>query len=360
MTYPQYPQQGIAPQYQPGGYPPPAQPQPAQAVPAQQYPQAHGDPFSGDPFADAMPTQRDGARTDEQGNIIVTPTFRTLGVGRLLIIIPKSWHPNEDNPFKNQGPNSKPTRNRLVADVVIANGAPFMFGGDPQKGTPDQFGPAQAPCLIRDMWITQEGIIEKVPPTKVGGGFVIGRLWKGQSAGGNHPWNFGWPKEATAAEIEADKATLRPAYDAWKAGTLPEPMGKIAPQVHQQTHAQPAPPVYASPNQPAAMQQAAPAYNPYTQPPPGYAQPQMPAYPPNAAMGMQAVQGPPAPPVAPAPPAVDWTLQQASPQGWAPEQWQQIGPAQREQTLAMMGVRNPNVPQSGVPAASAQGSPPPF
>lgn len=307
--------------------------------PGQQYPpqQAQPDPWAqngpppvgsydgADPFDNAIPEGRgqraqlagpDGrpvVHTDGEPVFVSPPSLRTLGVGTLLFIVPKRI----ERGVKNNRPGAwKPTFDRLTADVIVCDGQGRRFGGDPTRDLDDPLGPYPVPCVIEDMWIDKDGIIERVPESLIGTGFKIGRIAKVKTASDRTAWNFNSPHE-DPEQARAIVQSLRPLWEAYKAGQLPIlSLKTLAERYGVKPQATPIQPVY----------NAQPTQATYNAPPAQF--PPMP---------MQPVSAP-----VPAAPVADWTLN--LPGGlppqlamWAP-QWGALAPAQREQMLAMAGV----------------------
>jgi hypothetical protein len=382
MGYPQQPQYGQA---APTSYP--AQPAPQQSAYTQD-PWANGNLPTGaydnaDPFDNAIPEGRgqrvqlagpDGRPYLHQGEPVMVspPSLRTLGPGRLIFIVPKKIERNMKNPFEG---GWKDFIDRLTADVIVCDGTGERFGGDPTKGIPDLLGPFPVPCVIEDMWIQNDGIIERVPENLIGNGFKIGRVTKAKTKSNRTAWNFGSPDE-DPAKAAAIVQSLRPLWAAYQNQQLPilslktlaERYGVKPGAAPVQT--QPANPYPAGATVPVfgghvPVQQQPPAW-PAMQPGQnmapiqhgfGIGDPRTDAVPP---------YGPTQPPVsAPVAPAADWTLSAPVPPGWEAT-WPTLTPAVREQMLAQLGVRNPNsahdvtAPPPMQPPASAYGQAPPF
>lgn len=348
--------------------------------PNQYNPQAYGqqpDPWANgnlptgaydgaDPFDNAIPDGR-GQRaqlagpngqpvihTDGQPVFVSPPSLRTLGLGTLLIIVPKKL----ERDIKNTRPGAwKPTFNRLTADVIVCEGQGRMFGGDPTRGLDDPIGPYPVPCVIEDMWIDKDGIIERVEKV-LGTGFKIGRTAKVKTSNDRTAWNFNAPHEdpAIAAQIVQ---SLRPLWQAYieqrlpilnlktlaeRYGVKPGAVAAVAPVQAQPTQA---------------------TYNPYAQ----QAQPQWPPMQPgqNTAPIQQGYpQSMQAQPVsAPQAPVQDWTLTVALPPALAAfgPQWGTMTPQARATLLSQAGIATPNAGVPPVPAAAqwtGPGQPPPF
>lgn len=332
---------------QPSGYGQPQHPPVAQAygqpdpwangnVPAQSY-------DGGDPFDNAMPDARapramlagpDGTPYLHMGEPVPVspPSLRTLGVGRLIFIVPKKMERGIKSTFEGAW---KPTFDRLTADVIVCDGQGERFGGDPTKGVPDLLGPFPVPCVIADMWIDKDGILEKVPETLIGGGFKIGRIMKVQTKAKRTAWNFNAPDE-DPEKAKAIVNSLRPLWAAYLAQQLPILSIETLAERYGVKNVTP-------PAQPNPVQQPMPQWPPMQ---PGQAM----------APIQQGVQQYPQPVSAPtAPMADDWTLRRTAPTGWE-AQWPSLSSAQREQMLAQMGVTAPATAATSAPLAPAVGA----
>lgn len=342
-NYPQYPPQGYAqPQYQqppahPGFQPdpwaqqaPPAQPAPPQyANQGQQLAQAN--PLA-DPFANAGVGERIGGfKTGPNGHPIVNATLRNIeiiGSGRVVILVPKQLKRGVANPFP-ESAEKKPFRDELIADIIVCTGAAFTFGGD-GKGIPDNLGPVSVPCVIPDAFVTNDGVIEKVPEARVGKGIVVGHLVKVKTGSGNWAWNL---NEVPTSEY--DKYGCRQAYQAYVAEQLPKAEGEQPLKVV--TNAAPAP----LPPAPQPQMVMTPQGPTLGQPP------QWPVMQPGQTMAPMQQQYPPQPVSAPVAPAPDWTLSVAPPTGYEAV-WGTWSPAQREQVWRQMNPgQNPPGFQQG-------------
>jgi hypothetical protein len=345
-------------------------------------PQQQGDPFANsfdgaDPFDNAMPEQRgqraalagpDGRpviHTDGEPVMVSPPSLRTLGMGTLLLIIPKKIERDLKNTRKTKA-DERDTYNRMTADVIVCDGTGRMFGGDPTRGLDDMLGPYPVPCVIEDMWIDKDGIINRIPDNMIGTGFKIGRIRKTKTNSDRMAWILAAPDE-NPAQAAVIVQSLRPLWAAYLAQQLPilnlKTLGER----------------YGVKPGAAPVQQTAPvqAYSPNAPMSPNpYVQQQSPQWPPmQPGQNMAPMQQGPAQPVsAPqwAPPApttptaalADWTLQQTPPPGWE-QSWAGLGAGQREQILGQLGVHNPNavLPASVPPnpaMANPYGQPPPF
>lgn len=171
-------------------------------------PQAPGDPFS-DP--------------EKQSTGAGKPTLRVLGIGRLVAIVPLEKHRDQPNPYyKADKPvtnSNSPTRTYIVADVLVCDGQPFMYGGntmdpDPAKHA-DLFGPFPVPGVIFGMQIDKKPILDDIPETQIGGGVILARLAKQGGANGGNPY---WVLSKATPQ---DRAIASPIYQAYKNGQLP-------------------------------------------------------------------------------------------------------------------------------------------
>jgi len=200
-----------------------------------------------DPFSDPENSGGGGGK----------PTLRTLGVGRLVVIVPLEKHrdtPNQffkaDKPVTN---SNSPTRTYVVADVLICDGHPFMYGGNPTEGTPDTLGPFPAPGVIYRMEIDKKPILDDIPETQIGGGVIIARIVKQAPKGSGNPY---WVLSKVTPQ---DRQIARPVYDAYVAKTLPthvpppKPDAAPAAAPGQPTYGYPAGAVPQAPQMPPGM-----------------------------------------------------------------------------------------------------------
>lgn len=323
-----------------------------------------------DPFDNAIPDSR-GQRaqladprtglpvihTDGQPVFVSAPSLRTLGIGALLIIVPKKI----ERDIKNTRPGAwKPTFNRLTADVIVCEGQGRMFGGDPTRGLDDPIGPYPVPCVIEDMWIDKDGIIERVEKV-LGTGFKIGRIAKVKTSNDRTAWNFNAPHEDPAIATQIVQS-LRPLWQAYTQQQLPilnlktlaerygvKPGTAAAQPAQQFTNL--TNPAYAGGSTVPLMPNGGAVMPPATWPPIQQGYPQN--------MPTQPVSAPQAP-------VQDWTLTVTLPPALASfsAMWPTLTREQREQMLANAGVPNPNTAGGSIPPMQTQqagpGQPPPF
>lgn len=328
-------------------YGPPAPQAPAAPQYANQGQQLAANNGLADPFANAGVGERIGGfKTGPNGHPVVNATLRNLGSGRIVIIVPKQLKRKQPNPFP-EAAEKKPFRDELTADVIVCTGDPFKFGGN-DKDIPDTLGPVPVPCVIPDAFITNDGVIEKVPEARVGKGIVVAHLVLAKTSKGNYAWN--------ANEVPVDQYDTygcRQAYQAYVDERLPKAEGE-QPLKQVQSAAPAALP-------PAPIQQ--PVQAQYAQPVQQQPVPQWPQMPPGQTTAPMAPQMPVAPPMAPAAPAGHWTDNRA-PAGYEGV-WMTWTPEVRERVLSDMGVPNPNAappaptghPQQGAPQYAQQGAP---
>lgn len=183
---------------QPGAPVNPYAPQPAAApAPApQQYapqpaaPQQHAAPNA----LVAQPGQfvRPGAPLPPgQGNI---PAVADLQA-RLLIILPERCDRNVPSKFPNDDGTPK-LQDKMTATVVVLDGGPLVWGQSPQN---PQGTVANAPHVIKGLWIQQRGLISQLEDALAlrlsgGPGIALGRLWKAGTAK-NDPYVLADPTE---------------------------------------------------------------------------------------------------------------------------------------------------------------------
>jgi hypothetical protein len=375
--------------------------------PTQQYPPGNpygmpgpvhtgGDPFAGsydgyDPFDNAIPDQRAGrvpmAGPDGRPLIhsdglpinVTPPSLRTLGVGRLVLVVPKKI----ERDIPNNDPKAWRSKfDRMTADVIVCDGNPGRFGGDPTRGIDDMLT-FPVPCVIEDLWIDKAGIIEKFPESLIGNGFKIGRIVKAKTKNDRTAWNFNSPDE-DPARANAIVQSLRPIWTAYQGQQLPILGLKTLAErygVKPGTATQAVPPAPAQvnlTNPPYAGGSTVPlsgGHAPVQQQPPawppmqpgqnmapiqhgfGVGDPRTDAVPPyGPAQPVSAPQAGQWTPPAPTAALADWTLQvdlnAAGLAMWAP-QWQSLTQEVRTQILAQVNITGPasqpNIPPTNVP-----------
>lgn len=274
---------------------------------------------SGNPFATEIVT------TFTPGE--VRPSLAALGLGRLVIMIPKGEVYQEKSKFKDPKTGAERMANALLVDILICDGPEIMFGGDPDEGIAHTHRTA-APTWFANQRIMGDRIIDQIV-TSSRQGVCLGRLGKKPSAnGGRAMWELIKPSEQ-------DVQIALPVYTAFVSGQFPQ--AEII-----QFGVRPGA-AYPPPMAPQFQPQAAPAM------------PQWPAAQP-AVVAQPMAYTPPPPPVAPAQPAwqagpifppapvveADWTLN-TMPPGFpgSPEQWTGATREQRQQFLAQAGITGP-------------------
>ena len=166
------------------------QPQPTPAPVVTQAPpaQAPQQPFGDDPFSGPAPQSE-------------RPRVLDL-YGRLLLIAPIKVETVANTLAKEPGA----TQERMTADVVVLDGGPLRFGGNPEKlGGSPHTKVAEVPLKIDRLFMSQAGLISQCRialakrQANQPGGLVLGRLSIGQAkeAGQNAPYLL---TEATDAE----------------------------------------------------------------------------------------------------------------------------------------------------------------
>lgn len=162
------------PQHVPGGW---GQPQPPQQYAPSAPAAPQGNPAAG--LADPTPPPTAGQ----------SPRIQDLGVGRLILIYPKSVE-KVPSTFKGDPPGTM--KDRMTADLVVLDGAPFVYGGSEiaQRAHDKQ---CDAPARFSNVWINQIALIsacaDVLAEVKQGKpGMVLGRLDRGQPSGGQPPW----------------------------------------------------------------------------------------------------------------------------------------------------------------------------
>lgn len=180
---------------------------PASSVAAPQFVSPPAAPSGSDEFdvefEDPAPPRGKGPRLEEM-------------YGRLIMIMPKGMD-------KGKGTDSegKATEyDRMTADVIVLDGPPIQFGGDPAGRPPiphDQV--AQVPHRVVDMYVSAKGLISQSSrawakaQAKAPGAFVVGRLGVGEKKNPAHqaPWLL---TKATDAEKDVVRAYVRAVREA--------------------------------------------------------------------------------------------------------------------------------------------------
>jgi hypothetical protein len=253
----QYPPQGYAPQPQQQYAPP----QYGQPYPQQGYPQPQYAPPAAPQYAPPAPPQAPPAAPqqyaapvapDRPAATVLRPRLQDFGRdGRLVMISPTKIERGLPNRLGKPGD----VQDRMTADVVILDGAPFPFGGAPEKGQPHTTS-ASAPYEVPAMFISSAPLISQCE-RRIGES-VLGRLRIVQLENGNSAYRIDDPTQAD--------------FDACNAFIAAKVAGRVAPP-QQAPQAAPQQAAYAPP-----PQQAAYMTQPATLPP--YAGAQPPAAPP--------------------------------------------------------------------------------
>jgi len=242
-------------QYPPRGYAPQPQQQYAPPQYGQPYPQpGYPQPQYAPPQAPPAPQQQYAAPVapDRPAATVVRPRLQDFGRdGRLVMISPTKIERNLPNRLGKPGD----VQDRMTADVVILDGAPFPFGGAPEKGQPHTTS-ASAPYEIPAMFISSAPLISQCERRM--GESVLGRLRIVQLENGNSAYRIDDPTQAD--------------FDACNAFIAAKLAGRVAPpqQMPQQAPQAAPQPQYAPP-----PQQAAYMTQPATLPPYAGAQPPM-------------------------------------------------------------------------------------
>lgn len=132
------------------------------------------------------------------------PRFREMHK-RLLLILPKKLEEGVPNRLGEPGD----TQDRMTADVIILDGDPIAYGGEPEKvdGKPHD-KVAQIPHKNTAMFVSYSGIVsqcrealENYKAKKGGKTMALGRLGLGEvpTNGGNRPWVLQDPTEQDRA-----------------------------------------------------------------------------------------------------------------------------------------------------------------
>jgi hypothetical protein len=185
---------------------PPGFPAGAPAVQPPQFlapPAGMAAPASGgtDPFDDPAPRRPKGPRLEEM-------------YGRLILIMPKGM----DRGKGTDSQGNATEYDRMTADVIILDGGPIAFGGDPSGRPPvphDQW--AQVPHRNVAMFISAGGLISQsrdawAKRQRGEPGMVIGRLAVGEKKNPQHqaPWILDKATDADKALARQYLATIDP------------------------------------------------------------------------------------------------------------------------------------------------------
>lgn len=230
MTNPFLPAQP-APQPQQPVYAPPAQPQSNPYAPpqpqgnpyaTQQHPQ-YAQPAPQQP-AYAPPVQQQTALVARPGQFSTPPPPSASGgvrprlldmYGRLLIVLPEAIQRGIPSRFMDKG--QPQLQDKLTATVIVLDGGPLAFGGEPEKG-PTGKGQhthtEQVPYVVKGLWIPQAKLIEQLEEAlamRLRGepGIALGRLWKvGQAQ--NDPWVLAAPQPDDVAQYDRYVSQVNP------------------------------------------------------------------------------------------------------------------------------------------------------
>lgn len=135
--------------------------------------------------------------------------------GRLLIILPEAIQRNVPSRFMNNG--QPQTQDKLTATVVVLDGGPLAFGGEPEKGPAGKGQHTQneqVPYVIKGLWINQSKLIEQLEEPlgmrlRGEAGIALGRLWKVGSAQ-NDPWVLAAPAPDDVAQYDRYVSQVNP------------------------------------------------------------------------------------------------------------------------------------------------------
>lgn len=163
------------------------------------------DPFAGgdDPFAGPAPQQPRGPRLLDM-------------YGRLLLLVP---HLVETVPNRNPGAPAGATQQRMTADVIILDGGPCAYGGQPEKlgGAPHD-KTASIPHKSPRMFVSSAGLVSQCREalakriTTGTPGMVLGRLKVGvpKDSTQNPPYLLELPTDADKAIARQYLANVDP------------------------------------------------------------------------------------------------------------------------------------------------------
>lgn len=165
---------------------------------------AAGAPASADPFDAPAPREARG------------PRIRDM-YGRLLLIIPHKLEEGVRSNFKDNDGNAQ-TQDRMTADVIVLDGGPIAYGGQPERvgGAPHD-KTAEVPLKNTRQFISNAGLISQCRQalakkiTTGQPGMVLGRLQVGEAKGGNNaPYLLAPPTEQDKAIARQYLATVDP------------------------------------------------------------------------------------------------------------------------------------------------------
>ena len=260
----------------------------------------------------------------------VRPAIRDLE-GRTVICIPRAV---AVVPVMNPKPGQPASQTRVTTDVIVCDGGPLDFGGDPTNAGRQGITPhtlrVSVPFLATGLYTSHKSFVDSLE-SRVGRGAVLGRVERGiTSAKGNSPpWNlvkipFSDPAYALGVQVK----------DAYESGTFvnpePYPIDGAPPATLAYTHAVTQPhtaqgTAIANGTPLAAAVTAAAASLP---PPPANIPPAVWA---TMTDDQRAMFATPAAPAVPAPPA-----------GWTQELWMQLTDEQRNAISGAQPVGVPN------------------
>lgn len=208
QAYAPAPQQYAPPAPAPQAYAPPQQYAPAPA------PQAYAPTAQGWPQGAAPAAAGGGALVARPGQFVTPPPPSSGGgarprlldmYGRLLLVLPEHIARGVASRFANRD-GSPQTQDKLTATVVVLDGGPLAFGGEPEKGPAGKGQHTQqvdVPYVVKGLWINQSKLIEQLEEAlamRLRGepGLALGRLWKVGNAQ-NDPWVLAAPTAEDAA-----------------------------------------------------------------------------------------------------------------------------------------------------------------
>lgn len=174
---------------------------PAQTIPyAPAVPAAPAPAGGEDPFAGPAPQQPRGPRLRDLYN-------------RLLLVIP---HKVEEGIPNRLQPGT--TQDRMTADVIVLDGGPIAYGGQPEATPPVPHSKtASVPHKTDRMYISSAGLISQcrdaLAKRRAGQpGMVLGRLAVGEKKdpAQNAPWLLTPPTDADKVTARAYLATVDP------------------------------------------------------------------------------------------------------------------------------------------------------
>lgn len=101
------------------------------------------------------------------------PSINRMGVGRTVAI--KPIRVEQVTKQDKQAPGGVKVVRRVIADVVVLDGSPIMFGGNLNSGAPDDMQQA-VPCVIPQLWIDEVVVGNQIERYAGSGSYVVGKI----------------------------------------------------------------------------------------------------------------------------------------------------------------------------------------